>query len=49
MVKRMLRKLILWALDDAAPPAAKEQPFAPARQILNEWLNGPAEPVRQEE
>ncbi len=49
MVKHMLRRLILWALDEETPPAPKETPLAPARQILNEWLNGPAEPVRREE
>ena len=40
MVKRMLRRLILWAMTELPP--ASPQPQAPAGQILNEWLHGPA-------
>jgi hypothetical protein len=40
MVKRLLRRLILWALTEL--PNAAPQPQAPAGQILNEWLHGPA-------
>ena len=47
MVKRLLRRLILWALTDAVPSAAP-QPQAPAGQILNEWLHGPAVPLPEE-
>lgn len=39
MVKRWLRKLILWALgDDTAAEAVQEQT---AQKIFSEWLNGP--------
>ncbi len=41
MVKKLLCRLILWALTDAVP-AAVPQPQAPSGQILNEWLHGPA-------
>ena len=40
MVKQLLRRLILWALTEL--PSADPQPQAPAGQILNEWLHGPA-------
>ena len=47
MVKRLLRRMILWALTDAVPSAAA-LPQAPAGQILNEWLHGPAAQVPEE-
>lgn len=41
MVRRWLRKLILWALGDDAPTDAKQEQTA--QKIFNEWLNGPEE------
>lgn len=39
MVKRWLRKLILWALgDETTDEAVQEQT---AQKIFSEWLNGP--------
>lgn len=40
MVKKLLRRLILWALADMVPTDAP-QTQAPSGQILNEWLHGP--------
>ena len=47
MVKRLLRRLILWALTDAVPSVGAV-PQAPAGQILNEWLHGPAGQMTEE-
>lgn len=46
MVKQLLRRLILWALTELPPTAP--QPQAPAGQILNEWLHGPAVQMPEE-
>lgn len=46
MVKQLLRRLILWAL--AEKPSAAPLPQAPAGQILNEWLHGPAVQLPEE-
>lgn len=46
MVKKLLCRLILWALQEQPPlPAA---PQAPSGQILNEWLHGPLPANREE-
>ena len=39
MVKRGLRKLILWALGDET--TAEEVQEQTAQKIFSEWLNGP--------
>lgn len=48
MVKKLLRRLILWALADTTP-ADVPQAQAPSGLILNEWLHGPALPQEAEE
>ena len=41
MVRRWLRKLILWALDDEITADVKQEQTA--QKIFSEWLNGPEE------
>ncbi len=47
MVKSILRRVILWALEQPTAFPVPE-PQAPAGQILNEWLHGPAQTEPEE-
>lgn len=46
MVRKLLRRLILWALQEQPQLPAVLQ--APSGQILNEWLHGPLPAGREE-